>query len=154
MKQWTLAETLLPTTSNQVDMKYYILLFFAILFSCNQGVVTYPPNSIEVIFHKPGIYYPMRLGCGWPKNVDSIGENFSYKRICDKKTVDRFLKVYRLLEVDSTDHSTDVRIHILIHQSIKTDTLCLGENFGVEKNGQPMKDSRELLQFIKSAIYD
>lgn len=134
-------------------MKRLLILFLTIiLFSCKKDNVSYPPNNLEIMFHKPNTNYPMRLGCGWPKNVDSINENYKYLRVCDKASIDNFLKLYRKYEKDTTDFGADVRIHILVHQKIKTDTLCLGENFGVIKNGQSMKDSKELLNFIKGRI--
>lgn len=97
----------------------------------------------------------MRLGCGWPKNTDSLSENLKQIRVYDKTSVDKFLKLYRKYKIDSTDFSVDVRIRILVHQGIKTDTLCMGENFGVMINGKSMEDSKELLNYIKQRIeYD
>lgn len=47
----------------------------------------------------------------------------------------------------------DIRIKCLIQYSNRTDTLCLGENFGIFLNGTEMEDSPEILQLIKKEIY-
>lgn len=120
--------------------------------SCKKEIVSYPPNNLEIVYQKPGMLYPMAFGCGWPRNIDSLAEEFKYIRIYDKTSVDKFLKLYKKYKIDSTKSGPDVRIHILVHQSIKTDTLCLGENFGTMINGKSMKDSKELLNFIKQRI--
>ncbi|CAM4240652.1 hypothetical protein [Flavobacterium terrigena] len=133
-------------------MKNIILFLIVLFYSCKKEIVSYPANNLEIIFHKPGVNYPMRFGCGWPKNVDSLTENFKFMRVCDKTSVDKFLKIYRKYKIDSTDFRADVRIRILVHQGIKTDTLCLGENFGTIINGESMEDSKELLNFIKQRI--
>ena len=133
-------------------MRTFSILLLIILFGCKQEIVSFPPNSLEIIYDKPGVLYPMSFGCGWPKNIDSIPENFKYIRVYDKVSVEKFLKLFNEFKTDSAGHQPDVRIKILVHQSIKTDTLCLGEHFGVTKNGEIMKDSKEILNFIKKRI--
>ena len=133
-------------------MKKLILFFTILFFGCKKEIISYPPNNIEIIYSKPNINYPMSLGCGWPKNKDSLAENYKYLRIYDKTYIDKFLMLYNNYEIDTTNFGADVRIKILVHQSLKTDTLCLGENFGVIKNGKSMKDSKMLLNFIKQKI--
>jgi hypothetical protein len=133
-------------------MKKIILFLIVFFFSCKKEIITYPSNNLEIIFHKHHANYPMRLGCGWPKNIDSLSKNFKFIKVYDKTSVDKFLKLYRNYKIDSTNFGADVRIRILVHQGIKTDTLCLGENFGVLINGKSMKDSKELLNFIKQRI--
>ncbi|TGD56671.1 hypothetical protein [Flavobacterium humi] len=136
-------------------MKKIILFLSIIFFSCKNEIVSYPPENLEILFHDQGRNYPMRLGCGWVKNPDSINKDYKYLRVYDKASVDKFLKLYRKYKIDTTNFGADVRIHILVHQGIMTDTLCLGEHFGVIKNGQSMKDSKELLNFIKLRVeYD
>ena len=123
--------------------------------SCKKDFTSYPPNSLEILYFKPGILYPYSLGCGWVNNPKIEEGKTKYVRIYDKVSMEKFLKLYNKYEIDSTQRSADIRIKILIHQGIKADTLCLGENFGTVLNGKSMKDSKELLNFIKMEIdYD
>ncbi len=133
-------------------MKKLIVIFLVILLGCKKEIISYPPDNLEIIFNKPHLHYPMQMVCGWPQNTDSLPKGYKYKRIYDKVSVDKFLNLYGKYKVATTNFGVDVRIYILVHQGIKTDTLCLGENFGVMLNGHSMEDSKELLSFIKQKI--
>jgi len=133
-------------------MKKLFLLFIFFNLSCKKEIVSYPPKNLEIIYDKPGRLYPMRLGCGWPKNIDSLNQDYKYLRVYDKTSVDKFIALLKECKKDTSDFGADVRIKILIHQGLKTDTLCLGENFGIIKNGVSMCNSNKLLNFVKKRI--
>ena len=133
-------------------MKKLIALCLFLFISCKNETITYPPNNLEVFYFKPGILYPMSLGCKWINNAKTEKGKTKYERIYDKASIDEFLKLYNKYEVDTIHKNLDARIHILVHKGVKADTLCLGENFGTAINGQQMKDSKELLNFIKKKI--
>ncbi len=133
-------------------MKKLFLLLIIFNLSCKNEIISYPPENLEIISDKPGRHYPMRLGCSWPKSIDSLNRDFKYLRVYDKTSVDEFLRLLNECKKDTTDFGADVRIKILIHQGTKTDTLCLGENFGIIKNGVSLSNSKELVNFVKKRI--
>ena len=78
---------------------------------------------------------------------------FLIKKIANKSYLKKLLKSYDKLTVSAENHNVDRRITMFLHQKNGVvDTLCLGENFGVVKNGILMNDSIEFLNLVKTGI--
>ncbi|MCS4433149.1 hypothetical protein NK987_02090 [Aquiflexum sp. XJ19-10] len=71
----------------------------------------------------------------------------------DQTFLNSFENELENLKEKSVYQPIDVRIKILIDYADKTDTLCLGEFFGVVYNGRSFEDNSRLLDLIKSNIY-
>ena len=73
--------------------------------------------------------------------------------IDDTRFTEDFSLLYNELQETEKSNSIDTRIRILYHHGTQTDTICMGEHFGIMVNGQQKEDSSKLLKLIKDQIY-
>ncbi len=121
-----------------------------IFFSCskkNEDI-----NYIDVYFLPPDTTFPNGLDCDMLYQ-GFVGEILLHKRIDEKSKTSKFKQLYDQLIKENTESSQDVRIRCMIHFSNgKVDTLCLGEYFDTFINKEKVKDSSDLLHFLKGEI--
>jgi hypothetical protein len=76
-----------------------------------------------------------------------------YRKVSDSIFLNIFFNEYNKLKISKEISNIDVRLKIFIHHNNKkVDTLCLGENYGIIKNGIKMNDSKVFLNLIKTKI--
>ena len=109
-----------------------------------------PENYLEVFYLKPGMSYPMSVQCDWI-NSDFYKADAKYLKITDSEFISKFMKLYRNYETVEKS-SIDVRIQVLVHQKRIVDTLCLGEFFHTQINGETQNDNENLLKLLKTKI--
>ncbi|MGQ2982773.1 hypothetical protein [Flavobacterium sp.] len=66
---------------------------------------------------------------------------------------EEFSLLYNNLQEPEKNNTIDTRIRILYHHGAQSDTICMGEYFGIMVNGQQKEDSPKLLKLIKDRIY-
>ncbi|MQP51239.1 MULTISPECIES: hypothetical protein [unclassified Flavobacterium] len=149
-------------------IKYLLILIFSFInFSCfnkeepefknnhyeKKASKGYKNNCLSVYFIQKGTTFPVRMDCNFTQDNGKYGDAMHYKRISDSIFLNIFLNEYNKLEISKESSNIDVRFKIFIHHNNKkVDTLCLGENYGIIKNGIKMNDSKVFLNLIKTKI--
>lgn len=125
-----------------------IFILCSLLYNCyNKNTSDY----IEIYYMGPNISTPFSYPCSMISK-DVLKDDINYKKIDDKQQVKKFMDLYSKYETAVDSGGMNIRIKVLIHNRTKTDTLCLGEHFNTYKNGTKMKDSEELLNYVKDII--
>ncbi len=152
-------------------IKYLPILIFSFFnFSCiNKEEPEFINNHFErnaskvnkneylsVYFIQKGTTFPIRMDCNFTQDNGKYGDAMHYKKISDSIFLNIFFSEYNKLKISKESSNIDIRLKIYIHfNNKKVDTLCLGENYGIIKNGIEMNDSKVFLNLIKNKIeYD
>lgn len=93
----------------------------------------------------------VRIDCRWVQS--SMYQNVKNIIIRDEDFNSEFDTYHSELNESDGIYPPDVRIRILYHHGRETDTICMGEYFGIMVNGQQKEDSPKLLKLIKDRIY-
>ena len=113
----------------------------------------YKNDYLSVYFIQKGTTFPVRMDCSFTQDDGKSGDAMHYKRISDSIFLNIFFNEYNKLKISKEISNIDVRFKIFIHlNDKKVDTLCLGENYGIIKNGIEMNDSKVFLDIIKTKI--
>lgn len=134
-----------------------MLIISFVNFSCyNKQESKSKNNYLSVYFIQKGTTFPVRMDCNFTQDNGKYGDAMHYKSISDSIFLNIFLNEYNKLEISKESSNIDVRFKIFIHlNDKKVDTLCLGENQGIVKNGIKMNDSKVFMKLIKTKInYD
>lgn len=135
---------------------YYllILIFCLVNYSCyNKQELKSKNNYLSVYFIQKGTTFPVRMDCSFTQDDGKSGDAMHYNRISDSIFLNIFFHEYNKLKISKEISNIDVRFKIFIHlNDKKVDTLCLGENHGIIKNGIEMNDSKVFLDIIKTKI--
>ena len=131
-----------------------MLIISFVNFSCyNKQESKSKNNYLSVYFIQKGTTFPVRMDCNFTQDNGKYGDAMHYKRISDSIFLNIFLNEYNKLEISKESSNIDIRLKIYIHfNNKKVDTLCLGENHGIIKNGIEMNDSKVFLDIIKTKI--
>jgi hypothetical protein len=139
-------------------INYLLMLIISFVnFSCyNKQESKSKNNYLSVYFIQKGTTFPVRMDCNFTQDNGKYGDAMHYKSISDSIFLNIFLNEYNKLEISKESSNIDVRFKIFIHlNDKKVDTLCLGENQGIVKNGIKMNDSKVFMKLIKTKInYD
>ena len=137
--------------SMSLIMKTITMLTSLVLCIACKKTESYNANFIEVFAIRPGLHFPMSLDCGWngkPQNSE-IGR---YYKINDPNFTKSFIDLYKNYKETGTSNSIDVRFTVLVHQSKKVDTLCMGENWSTYLNGKEVNDLPKIFKLLKTQI--
>ena len=124
-------------------MKY--LLLTLVLFSCSKE-----DRSLEIYYMKHNSMTAMRIPCHMIGSKSIDAKNI---KIDNEQFLDEFASLYNRLEEAKETRSLNARIKIIYRHDMRSDTICMGEYFTIEVNGQQKEDSPELLKLIKDKIY-
>ncbi|WP_445720118.1 hypothetical protein [Flavobacterium sp.] len=152
-------------------IKYLLILIFSFInFSCfnkeepefknkhheKKASKGYKSDYLSVYFIQKGTTFPVRMECNFTQDNCKSGDAMHYRKVSDSIFLNIFFNEYNKLEISKESSNIDVRFKIFIHlNDKKVDTLCLGENQGIVKNGIKMNDSKVFMKLIKTKInYD
>ena len=139
-------------------INYFLILIFSFVnFSCyNKQESKSKNNYLSVYLIQKGTTFPVRMDCNFTQDNGKYGDAMHYKKISDSIFLNIFFSEYNKLKISKESSNIDVRFKIFIHlNDKKVDTLCLGENQGIVKNGIKMNDSKVFMKLIKTKInYD
>lgn len=107
--------------------------------------------KLRVTYMQPFTTVMVPVDC---KSIDHMLDFSKRKKIVDETFLKTFESELENLKEKRVYQPIDVRIKILIDYADNTDTLCLGEAFGVVFNGRSFEDNSRLLDLIKSNIYE
>jgi hypothetical protein len=126
-----------------------IFILCPLLFNCYNNNTT--TDYIEIFYMGPNISTPFSYPCSMISK-EALKDDINYKKIDDEQQVKKFMGLYNKYETTVDSGGVNIRIKILVHNSSKTDTLCLGEHFNTYKNGIKMQDNKQLLNYVKDII--
>jgi len=149
-------------------IKYLLILIFSFInFSCfnkeepefknnhhgKKASKGYKSDYLSVYFIQKGTTFPVRMECNFTQDNCKSGDAMHYRKVSDSIFLNIFFNEYNKLKISKELSNIDVRLKIFIHHNNKkVDTLCLGENYGIIKNGIKMNDSKVFLNLIKTKI--
>ncbi|MCF1753273.1 hypothetical protein [Mariniradius sediminis] len=107
--------------------------------------------KLRVTFIQPFTTVMLPVDC---RSIDRMLDYSKRKQIVDQTFLKTFENELENLKEKRVYQPIDVRIKILIDYADNTDTLCLGEFFGVVYNGRSFEDDSRLLDLVKSKIYE
>jgi len=130
-------------------MPYYVfMLIFFFLSACKVSEIKY----IEVE------YLPQALNTLHPIDCDMINDGFgdiktSKKKISSQKFLMKFEDEYLNIIPFEDTTPIDIRIKMRIFfKNNRVDKLCVGEFFGVVKNGLIQKNNEKIIEMIKDEV--
>ena len=124
---------------------FYIII---IAFACSDDQIT----EIKVLYLPRGMTVMTPVDCS---NIYIFSEHLQKGRIKNLNDKIKIKNILGQLKPDSNANPVDARIKCFIeYGNNKTDTLCLGEFFGILLNGERMQDDSLLFRIIKSSIYN
>lgn len=134
--------------------------FILTVVFCLLGGVTIAKdtNRIKLVYGSEGTLLPVSAQCTPESFSFSFGDEINFLTTYDDFFVNRFLNLSEILSPKDPNDSIqfiDPRIMAIVmygDSTIKNDTICFEEYYGICKNGTLMEDNNALLNLVKKKI--
>lgn len=127
---------------------FYLALIISI-YACNE--VDCNKTNMKIFYLPQDTDSITRIDCDL---IDSGLLHNKVLEICDKGEIMEIISIIYKLEKHEIDEPIDARIKINLNNENENFKICLGEYFGLTINGVRYKDSKVLLNKVKSKIYE
>lgn len=107
---------------------------------------------LEVFYLKEGLRYPMQLNCR-VLHGELLKDKVKFKKIESINFMDKFRNEFNKLKTSKEQRDIDVRMQVIYHNKKTIDTICMGEHFDIQVNGENKDDSKSFLKMIKDETY-